>query len=62
MGYAGGLGPGNIGRAIEFADAHPEPALWFDMEGKLRPRGWFDLSVVRAVCAAVWGAQEMEPR
>ena len=62
MGYAGGLGPGNIGRAIEFADAHPEAALWFDMEGKLRPRGWFDLGAVKAVCAAVWGAQEIDPR
>ena len=54
LGYAGGLGPANIDRAIAFADDHSEMPLWFDMEGNIRAEGCFDLDAVAAVCAKVW--------
>ena len=55
MGYAGGLGPHNIRRALEFADSYPEARLWFDMEGRIRTDERFDLAKVRSVCEQVWG-------
>ena len=50
MGYAGGLGPHNIEKALAFAERHYDIPLWFDMEGNIRSDGWFDLSAVRKVC------------
>ena len=54
-GYAGGIGPHNIGRAMEFIDEHPTATLWLDMEGNIRTPDhwldrWLDLDKVRAVC------------
>ena len=50
MGYAGGIGPETIDKAIDFALAHPDSNLWFDMEGRIRHAGWLDLGAVEAVC------------
>ena len=49
-GYAGGIGPETIDQAIDFALAHPDSNLWFDMEGRIRYAGWLDLGAVEAVC------------
>ena len=51
MGYAGGIGPETIDKAIDFALAHPDANLWFDMEGRIRFAGWLDIGAVEAVCA-----------
>ena len=50
MGYAGGIGPETIEKAIDFALAYPDSNLWFDMEGRIRFAGWFDLGAVETVC------------
>ena len=50
MGYAGGIGPETIDQAIDFALAHPDANLWFDMEGRIRYAGWLDLDAVETVC------------
>ena len=58
VGYAGGIGPHNIDRAIDFANKHPDRSVWFDMERNVRtPDYWFDMDRVRAVCSAVADAQ-----
>ena len=50
-GYAGGLGPHNILRALEFAGRYPEARIWFDMERNVRtPDYLLDLAKVREVC------------
>ena len=54
MGYAGGLGPANITRAIAFASEYPEAALWLDMESQVRTGGLFDLAAVEMVCEQVF--------
>ena len=60
LGYAGGLGPHNINRAVAFANEHEEKRLWFDMEGKIRRlredglHTTFDLDAVERVCGQVW--------
>ena len=54
LGYAGGLGPANMGQALSFASEHSDARLWFDMEGNIRSAGRFDLDAVAAVCAKVW--------
>lgn len=54
-GYAGGLGPMNIGRAVDFAKRFPQARLWFDMEGRIRLDGMLSLRAVEAVC------QQIEP-
>ena len=51
LGYAGGLGPGNMDRAKAFADRYPATRLWMDMEGRVRTGGRFDLAKIREVCA-----------
>lgn len=51
FGFAGGLGPYNMRRAMEFAARHASFPMWFDMEGNVRTRGWFDLDRVEEVCA-----------
>ena len=54
-GYAGGLGPSNIARALEFTDEHESYRLWLDMESCVRTLDdWMDLDAVEAVCAAVF--------
>ena len=50
MGYAEGIGPETIEKAIDFALAYPDSNLWFDMEGQIRYAGWLDLGAVEAVC------------
>ena len=54
VGYAGGLGPGNMERALEFASDFPEQRIWFDMEGRIRTDARFDLEKVEQVCQEVW--------
>ena len=54
MGYSGGLGPDNISRAIAFAEAYPEAAMWFDMESRIRANGLLDLGTVESVCRQVF--------
>ena len=56
-GYAGGMGPHNIGRAVAFASAHMDTALWFDMEGRIRKNGLLDLAAVESVCSQVFDRQ-----
>ena len=59
MGYAGGIGPHNIDKAIGFAERHPESRIWLDMEGRIRTSDyWLDLAAVRQVCRRVWGGDE----
>lgn len=55
VGYAGGLDPYRIHEALLFARRHPEAPMWFDMQGRIRTGGYFDLYKVRAVCEAVRG-------
>lgn len=56
VGYAGGLGPHNVDRAVAFANRFPDIRLWFDMEGRIRTDDdRFDLDAVEAVCQQVWG-------
>ena len=59
MGYAGGLGPHNITRALEFAKAkHPKAKIWFDMERNVRDQDYrLDLDMVREVCRLALGPQ-----
>ena len=54
MGYSGGLGPDNINRAVDFAAAHPEATMWFDMESRIRSAGLLDLGAVESVCRQVF--------
>ena len=56
VGYAGGLGPHNIDRAVAFSRKHSEARLWFDMESNVRAAGAFSLSKVAMVCARVWAS------
>ena len=59
VGYAGGIGPHNIDRALEFADRYPDVPMWIDMERAVRTDDyWFDLDRVRAVCEKVKAAQK----
>ena len=53
VGYAGGLGPHNIQKAIEFAETNANAPIWFDMEGRIRTDGHFDLAKVRSVCEQI---------
>ncbi len=51
VGYAGGIGPHNIERVIEFANKHPEHPIWIDMESNVRTSDyWFDMDKIRTVC------------
>ena len=61
MGYAGGLGPDNIARAVAFADAFPEASLWFDMESRIRKGGLLDLAAVESVCSQVFDQSGAAP-
>ena len=55
VGYAGGIGPHNIGRVMQFVEGHRDNALWLDMEGNVRTGGWLDLDAVREVCRIALG-------
>ena len=58
VGYAGGLGPHNITRALEFAKRHPKAKIWFDMERNVRDQDYrLDLDMVREVCRLALGPQ-----
>ena len=58
VGYAGGLGPHNITRALEFAKGHPKAKIWFDMERNVRDQDYrLDLDMVREVCRLALGPQ-----
>ena len=54
VGYAGGIGPHNIGRAMKFVNRYPESRLWLDMESEVRTDGRFDMDKVEKVCQLVW--------
>ena len=54
VGYAGGLGPHNIDRAIRFSMQHQDRPIWLDMERNVRTTDyWFDLDRVAHVCRRV---------
>ena len=55
VGYAGGLGPGNIRSALEFTDRHQDARTWLDMQAGIRTDNWLDLHAVREVCRHAWG-------
>ena len=60
MGYAGGIGPYTIGRAMDFVNSYPESHIWLDMEGRIRrpSDGRLDLKAVEAVCKVAFRNQE----
>ena len=59
MGYAGGIGPDTIQRAMDFVKRYPGPRMWLDMEGRIRTSDWhLDLSAVEAVCKVAFRNQE----
>lgn len=45
VGFAGGLGPDNIGTELAQIHAVAEGHYWIDLEGKLRTDDWFDLAL-----------------
>ena len=53
FGYAGGIGPHNIRKAMDFVNLHPDSRTWIDMENRVRKGGWFDLDAVEAVLEVV---------
>ena len=61
-GMLGVLGQRTIGQAIDFALAHPDANLWFDMEGRIRYSGWLDLDAVETVCEAYKRYAERLPK
>ena len=50
VGYAGGLGPDTISRALMFINRFPQHKIWLDMEGNIRTDDWFDVGIVERVC------------
>ena len=54
--------PETIEKAIDFALAHPDSNLWFDMEGRIRFAGWLDLGAVGAVCETYKVYTERQPK
>ena len=59
MGYAGGIGPDTIQRAMDFVNKYPESHMWLDMEGRIRTQDWhLDLSAVEAVCKVAFQNQD----
>jgi hypothetical protein len=53
IGFAGGIGPDNIGEVLaEIAAMDIPNPVWIDMEGKVRTEDWFDLAKVEAVLEA----------
>ena len=59
VGYAGGLGPQNIHRAMEFVNEHTHARTWLDMERNVRtPDDLMDLGKVREVCRLALGGRK----
>lgn len=57
IGYAGGLGPGNVGASLpEMAKAAGRTPFWIDCESSLRTDDWFDTAKAEAMIEAVRGA------
>ena len=55
VGYAGGLGPHNIQKALEFTQRYPDNRMWLDMERNVRTNDyWLDLRKVWNVCQQVF--------
>ena len=54
VGFAGGLGPKNIEKALSIVGEWGI-TTWLDMESGVRTDDRFDLDKVEAVCAATWG-------
>lgn len=54
VGYAGGIGPQTIHKALTFEANYADDPMWFDMEGRIRTGGYFDLSKIRAVCESAF--------
>lgn len=53
MGYAGGIGPGNV---VEVMNAIKcDDRYWLDMETKIRTNDWLDLEKCRKVCETIYG-------
>ena len=53
-GFAGGIGPGNVARAVHHVQRQPEGS-WIDMESGVRTAGWFDVGlVIRTIWRAGW--------
>ena len=50
FGFAGGLGPDNMHRAMDFVWVHQPFRMWMDMEGKVRTDGVFDTDKIAEVC------------
>ena len=63
VGYAGGIGPHNIRRAMEFVNQHTHARIWLDMERNVRtPDYLMDLGKVREVCQmALGGKKKLRP-
>jgi hypothetical protein len=61
LGYAGGIGPGNVERVLH--ELGPGPSCWIDMESGVRTDDRFDLSKVRDVLEKVarWNARGATP-
>lgn len=56
VGYAGGIGPGNVTQVIKAIQAAGALRYWIDMESSLRDDAdEFDLRKVEQVCRAVYG-------
>lgn len=54
VGYAGGLGPGNVAEAVAAIGAGTTGTYWIDMESGVRTGDRFDLDLVEQVCKAVY--------
>ena len=56
VGYAGGLGPQNICRALDFLERRPAANTWLDMQRGVRDQeNRLDLGLVELVCRAALG-------
>lgn len=53
VGFAGGLGPDNIGSELAQIHAVAEGNYWIDLEGKLRTDDWFDLTLCERFLSAL---------
>ena len=63
VGYAGGIGPMNIGKAMRFVEKHAQTPMWLDMEGRVRTsRGWLDLVAVQMVLKVAFPEHENKSR
>lgn len=63
VGFAGGLGPDNIGSEITKIHAIAEGRTWIDLEGKLRTDDWFDLTLCERFLKELGKAlRTVEPR